>query len=123
MVRYGRDGGTARARLALAICASTFLLAPTPGAQGAPDYPINTSRPTITGKLEVGQTLTANPSAWTDSASPIVKYEYVWARCEYDECVPIAEGEDDQLTIPQELEGWPTPLCQRPVRRRGSGIQ
>ena len=37
-----------------------------------------------------------------------VKYEYVWARCEYEECVPITENETGQLTIPQELEGWPT---------------
>jgi Divergent InlB B-repeat domain len=120
MVRYVRDGGAAkagrcswrpaRAWLGLAICASVFSLASVPSAQGAPDYPINTSRPTITGKLEVGQTLTANPGTWTDAGAPIVKYEYVWSRCEYEACVPITENETGQLVIPQELEGWPVVL-------------
>lgn len=44
----------------------------TPGAA-----PTNTAVPTISGTLEVGQTLTANPGTWTGSPS---SYAYSWLR-------------------------------------------
>ncbi len=116
MVRYVRDGGTAktgrrslrpaRAWLGPAICASACLLAHAPGAQGDP---INTARPTITGKLEVGQTLTANPGTWTDPTSRIVRYEYAWFDCVLpgagEDCLGTTLGQGNQLTIPLELDG------------------
>lgn len=117
MVRYVRDGGTAetgmrpmlgrtRAWLGPAICASACLLAHAPGAQGDP---INTARPTITGKLEVGQTLTASTGTWTDPTSRIVRYEYAWFRCVFpgagEDCLDTSLGQGNQLTIPLELDG------------------
>ncbi|HTZ86504.1 MAG TPA: hypothetical protein VMB05_07535 [Solirubrobacteraceae bacterium] len=97
--------------LLLASCASAFLLAQAPGALGDP---INTARPTITGKLEVGQTLTANPGTWTDPTSRIVRYEYAWFDCVLpgagEDCLATPLGQGDQLTIPLELDGDATSL-------------
>lgn len=94
----------ARAWLGLAICASAFLLAQAPSALA---YPVSISRPTVTGRLAVGQTLTATPGTWTDSSgSPVVRYEYQWRGCvDVEYCTIALQGEGDRLVIPAEVEG------------------
>jgi hypothetical protein len=44
-----------------------------------PTKPTNTSPPTISGNLAPGQSLTANPGAWT--GTPTISYTYTWVRC------------------------------------------
>jgi subtilase family serine protease len=44
-----------------------------------PSAPANTRSPTITGTTSQGQTLTADPGAWTGSPSPT--YTYQWQQC------------------------------------------
>jgi Divergent InlB B-repeat domain len=105
MARAGRPMMLVRAWIGFAICAGVFLLAQVPSAQGDP---INTARPTITGKLEVGQTLTVNPGTWTDPTSRIVRYEYGWGRCVNGECLAATFGNGPELTIPPELDGEQT---------------
>lgn len=92
------------ATLAVSAASAAFLLAQTPDSLA---YPINTSRPVVTGKLAVGQTLTATTGTWTDStASPIARYEYQWRGCvDVEYCVIALQGEGDHLTIPAEVEG------------------
>ncbi len=47
------------------------------GAAGTP--PTNTSPPSVSGQLQVGQTLTASPGSWTGTAP--ISYSYQWQRC------------------------------------------
>jgi hypothetical protein len=51
--------------------------------------PVNTSLPTISGKAQSGQTLSANPGTWTGSPTPT--YTYRWNRCNTSgSCAPIS---------------------------------
>ncbi len=43
-----------------------------------PPAPVNTTLPSVSGTLTSGQTLTANPGAWTGSPT---SYTYLWERC------------------------------------------
>jgi hypothetical protein len=49
---------------------------------GAAHVPLNTAIPTITGTLEFGQTLTANPGTWANAALATPTYQ--WQRCDQD---------------------------------------
>ena len=54
--------------------------APSAVVQSASAAPVNTSPPTIGGTAQVGQTLTANPGAWSGTAP--ITYSYLWQRCD-----------------------------------------
>lgn len=85
-----------RRPLGLAIAAAALLvLGALPGRLSAASSaaPSNTSPPTISGTLVKGDTLTANPGAWT-GVRPITFF-YRWQRCNSSGtgCVgPVAEG-------------------------------
>ncbi len=82
--------------LLLAFCASVLLLIQAPSVQADP---INLTRPTITGHLEVGQTLTVTNGQWSDPTAPIVKYEYEWLRCEQSICILIPDPSSSTYTL------------------------
>ncbi len=50
------------------------------GSAAEADYaPQRVSEPTITGSIQVGQTLTANPGSWTSPTA--ITFSYQWERC------------------------------------------
>jgi hypothetical protein len=51
------------------------------GSAATTAKPTNTEPPTISGKAQVGQTLTANEGQWTGSPTG---YDYAWRRCDAD---------------------------------------
>lgn len=63
-----------------------------PGMDVVPSPPANTGPPTLAGRAEVGQTLTATPGTWS-GASPLT-LSYAWARCDAagSSCAPVAEA-------------------------------
>jgi hypothetical protein len=54
-----------------------------PAAGGAP-APSNTSRPTITGQAQVGESLTANEGTWSGNPT---SFSFQWQRCDIDAVV------------------------------------
>jgi uncharacterized membrane protein len=69
-------GGTTA--LVAAILAGLTVLAGS-GSAAAAAAPQNSTRPTITGKAQAGQTLTADPGSWHSNSK--VDYSYQWRRC------------------------------------------
>ena len=65
-------------------------------AQVLPEAPVVKSPPTITGTLQQGETLTANPGEWTNSPTG---HALQWLRCESDECVPISGATSSKYTL------------------------
>lgn len=65
-------------------------LAATAAITSEPRAPEETSSPTVEGPLTAGQTLTADPGAWSGGES--ISYRYQWQRCneEGEECKAIA---------------------------------
>ncbi|MEA2309270.1 MAG: large repetitive protein, partial [Thermoleophilaceae bacterium] len=61
--------------------------------------PANTDRPTVTGELVPGSTLTADPGTWT-GPGPIT-YDYQWQRCDVDghNCVDIVGATDSTYQV------------------------
>jgi hypothetical protein len=73
---------------ATAVSAPTATVVPAPRAQ----WPTNTSAPTISGELHVGQTMTATTGAWTATPTSFV---IVWQRCDpsnQPSCLPTGTG-------------------------------
>ena len=61
--------------------------------------PRNTVRPTISGTVQQGQTLTASPGTWVGPPAPAPSgYTYAWTRCHADgsACLPIANADSAQ---------------------------
>lgn len=92
----------AQALIAAAATSAVALLAAAPGAQA---MPVNVTPPAITGEPEVGATLTASTGTWTDSAAPIVRYEYAWLHCLQFACVFIEGANERRLTLTPALDG------------------
>ncbi len=61
--------------------------------------PTNTTRPSIAGTAQEGNTLTANPGVWAGD-QPIV-YTYQWQRCNAggNNCVSIPNADDQTYTV------------------------
>ena len=57
---------------------------------GAAHVPVNTALPTITGTLQVGQTLTVHGGTWTNAGASVPAYQ--WQRCDKDgnDCDDVA---------------------------------
>jgi hypothetical protein len=70
--------------------------------------PKNTTPPAISGKAEVGQTLTASTGTW-DSDSTITSYTYQWYRCNEvgKNCTAIS-GATGQKYVVQTVDGGDT---------------
>ncbi len=73
-------GAVAGAIAALALIAGLGMLTDTGAAATGP--PENTSPPTISGTVQIGQTLHADPGSW-DGTQPIT-FAYQWQRCNQD---------------------------------------
>jgi hypothetical protein len=76
---------------------------PTP-VVGVPS-PANTVRPTVSGELTTGGTLTAGHGTWTGPGP--VTYEYQWLRCDAEghDCVEIDGATGETYTLTGEDEG------------------
>ena len=76
--RRGRNATVAATGLVLTLLLVSLAFLST-GGSAATGAPKNTSLPTIAGKAEVGQSLTADPGKW-DGTTPIT-YTYQWQSC------------------------------------------
>jgi hypothetical protein len=84
-------GGAALVSAALLVFAGS-------GSAAAESTPTNSSKPTISGTAQEGQTLQADPGTWTPSPNA---YQYSWARCDSDgnNCSsPIGTSQNYQAT-------------------------
>jgi hypothetical protein len=67
---------------------------------GGSGPPVNTSPPTISGRAESGETLSASRGIWT--GAPTITYTYQWLRCTttvQTSCTELAGETDDQLNL------------------------
>jgi len=64
-------------------------ISPQTGVVTAPGAPVNTTRPTVTGTAEEGNTLTANDGTWSGDPT---SFTYQWQQCDSDgsNCVNIS---------------------------------
>lgn len=90
-------------------------------AAAAPSAPQNTSPPTISGRAQQGQTLTADPGTWS-GAQPIT-FAYQWQRCNSSgrNCSSIA-GAVDKTRVPTAADvGRTLRVVVRATNADGSG--
>jgi hypothetical protein len=102
-----KTAGTSLVRRVVVVAVASAALLVAPSAAKA--APTSVTPPTISGTLELGQALTASTGTWTDASSPIVRYEYQWARCrpseEGYECIFIDFANANPYTLPWSLAG------------------
>lgn len=61
---------------------------------------VNVTKPTISGVVKMGKTLTANPGTWTGTQT--IEYEYQWYRCGAVTCSKVTGATEQTFTIPMQ---------------------
>jgi hypothetical protein len=86
----------------------------------AAHVPSNTTPPRITGLLAVGQTLTARPGVWTDSASATRVYQ--WQRCDAlgDDCGDIIGATATTYVLAAEDESMTLQVAETVTNQSGA---
>ncbi|HZR90960.1 MAG TPA: hypothetical protein VFA44_00970 [Gaiellaceae bacterium] len=81
--------------------------------------PINTSAPTITGKAQVGELLTAHPGTWR-GAQPIT-FKYQWVRCDDKgaNCIVLTGATQSQFELGDRDAGHRMRVLVTAVNRAG----
>ena len=98
----GDAGGTLRVRIGLRSHSGALTdTSPVTSVIGSGGQLANTVAPSVTGTLQVDQTLTANSGTWSDSST--VGYAYQWQSCDKSgaECKDI-EGANGETYTPSE---------------------
>ncbi|HZR93923.1 MAG TPA: hypothetical protein VFA44_16120 [Gaiellaceae bacterium] len=95
--RWLLAGAAAGVAATLALVVGLGLLAASGAAAGSP--PVNTSPPTISGTVQVGGKLHADPGSWT--GSPPISFHYRWQRCDQNgaNCADIGGATSDSYTL------------------------
>jgi hypothetical protein len=102
--RYVLTGGDVGRRIRVRVTATnadgstTVASNPTEAVVNA-GVPVNTRRPTISGRAELGQQLRVEPGRW--SGTQPITYAYQWLRCDSrgDNCVTQPGFVDDNYTV------------------------
>jgi len=85
------------------------------------NVPANTGPPTISGRPEQGQTLTASTGTWTGTAP--IAYAYKWQRCDANgaNCTDIAEATSQQYKAASADVGHTLRAAVKASNQAGSG--
>jgi len=80
--------------------------------------PVNTAVPTISGKAQQGQKLTATTGTWTNTPT---SYTYAWESCAGTTCTPISGATSSTYVIPATLVGHTIEVQVTASNSGGSG--
>ena len=82
--------------------------------------PVATTEPSITGTVQVGQTLTASPGNWTSATTLTLSYQ--WERCASNgtSCSPIGGATSQTYTIQQADAGHALTVTVRATNQYGT---
>jgi hypothetical protein len=85
------------------------------GAQGgAPAAPVNTTLPSITGTLKVGETVTIVPGVWTGKEQPKLRHQLL------ADGVAIAGATGATFTLTEAQEGKPLTVTEVAANWKGA---